>query len=189
VPVTVAFFVAAEELITLLFTADYSNAVPIFRWYSLLTLGRVAFYGAPILAAGQTRQILYASIFTLASNFALSASLALIIGFEGPAMGAALAFIPTVGFYCYYIAKSAGVGYFETFPLFGYLRVVLLASVAGALGWLVKDALTMTTIPKLVLVVFVVLASFGLLGSLLRVITRGDWRYALNWVRLRMLKD
>jgi O-antigen/teichoic acid export membrane protein len=188
VPAAGAFFVAAEELIGLLFTSEYLDAVPIFRWYTVLTLGRVTQYGGPILAAGRPRYILYASIFTLASNFVISLPLAVLVGFQGPAIGAALAFIPTVIFYCWLIAKSSGIGFARTFPLVGYLRIVALGVVASAVGWGIKLALGLPPAAELAIVLVAVCAAFGVLGTVFGMITRQDWRFALDFVRLRVLR-
>ena len=188
VPVTFGFWVAAEDLIRLLFTDEYLAAVPVFRWYMLLTLGRVAQYGGPILAAGKTRYILYASVFTLLSNLVISLPLTLAIGFVGPALGTAIAFIPTVLFYCHFISKASGVRFTATFPLVGYLKVVTVGAAAGALGWWVRGLLDLTPGLSLAVVVPLVCAAFGVLGNLLGLITREDWRFALDWVRLKILK-
>ncbi|MCB9506505.1 MAG: oligosaccharide flippase family protein [Myxococcales bacterium] len=189
VPVSVAFWVAADDLIAGFFTAEYTNAVPIFRWYTLLTMGRVASYGGPILAAGRTRYIFYASVFTLASNFVVSVPLAATVGFVGPAMGTALAFIPTVAFYGYYTSKATGVPFRRTFPLFDYLKVVAVAVAAGAVGFAAKSVLDVPSALRLVVTVAVVLAAFSAIGTALGLIERSDWRYVGDWLRLRILRD
>ena len=102
VPITMVFVVASEETMELLFTASYLRAAPVFRWYCLLTLGRVATFGAVNVAAGTPRFDFQAALVSWLSNailcFALvssSASTAFI------ACGTALAFIPSATYYCF----------------------------------------------------------------------------------------
>src|SRR6478752_6540980 len=109
VPITMVFVVAAEEAMELLFTASYLRAAPVFRWYCVLTLGRTAAFGSIIVAAGTPRFVFQAAVFSLFSNAVLCWALVHLVGFNGPAMGTALAFIPTVIYYCYCIALATKV--------------------------------------------------------------------------------
>ena len=128
-----------------------------------------------------------ASAFTLLSNLVISVVCVLAFGFVGPAMGTAIAFIPTVAFYCYYIAKASGVPFTHTFPLVGYLRIVGVGVIAGFAGWLclLIPAPNGVLLP---LVVVVVCAAFVAMGSALGIVTAEDRRYALDWVRLKVLR-
>ena len=75
-----------------------------------------------------------AAAWTLGSNAALSIPLVLWLGFVGPALGTALAFIPTVFIYCVYIARATGLRLSQTFPVFAWGKVVLVAAVPAALA-------------------------------------------------------
>ncbi|MEM7157183.1 MAG: polysaccharide biosynthesis C-terminal domain-containing protein [Myxococcota bacterium] len=186
VPFALVFVVAAEEAVELLFTADYLAAAPVLRWYSILSLGRVASYGEVIVAAGRPKYVLQAAVLSFASNVVLSVPLLFWLGFIGPAMGTALAFIPCAIFYCWCIARASGLRITETFPLLSYLRILAvgLTGVALAVGFKLSfdgsAAMMMATEAAILLV------TFAVVGTLTRTIGTEDWRYLRNWLRLRL---
>lgn len=188
VPVTLVIAVAAEEVVELLFTAEYANAAGVLRWYALLSVGRVAAFGTVIVAAGRPKYVLQAALLSFASNAALSLPLLIFIGFEGPAMGTALAFIPMVVFYVWCIARASGIGMRGIFPLARYARVVgiSLPGVAAALA--ISSALELSAGPSLLVQTVVVLGAFATVGTVTGTVTLADWRFAWEWVRLRSLK-
>jgi O-antigen/teichoic acid export membrane protein len=188
VPITMVFLVASEETMELLFTAGYLRAAPVFRWYCVLTLGRIATFGSVIVAAGAPRLIFQAAVFSLLSNAVLCFVLVKLIGFNGPAMGTALAFIPSVTYYCFCIAQATKLQFRQVFPLFGFLRVLALACVASLPAWWLKSAVAWPAAARLPAEAFLVLGSFALLGTLVGEIRRPDWAFLANWLRLRMLR-
>lgn len=188
VPITMVFVVAAEETMELLFTASYLRAAPIFRWYCILTLGRTAAFGSIIVAAGAPRLVFHAAVFSLLSNAILCFALVHWVGFNGPAMGTALAFIPTVVFYCYCIALATKLRFREIFPLVGYLRVLLVGGLASLPAWWFKYAVSWSAAARLPVEAALLLLSFATIGTLLGEIQRRDWQFLANWFRLRMLR-
>ncbi len=188
VPVTMVFFVAAEETMTLLFTSEYESAANVFRCYSALSMGRVAAFGAVIVAAGQSRQVLNAAIFSLVSNVLLSVPLLMLVGFIGPALGTALAFVPMVVVYCYYIARAAKLPLRSIFPLKSYLKVVLLSAVAAGPALAIKLTLSAPPAVSLALQGVALLGSFALLGTWTREISRDDWHYLAGFFKLRPVR-
>ncbi len=188
VPVTLGFMVAAEELIRLAFTDEYMTAVPVLRWYLLLTLGRVTQFAGPILAAGRTRDILWASVVTLGSNLVISIPFTMKFGLAGPAMGTAVAFIPSVMIYCVFIAKASGVPFTRTFPLLAYLKVVSVGAVAAAIAWGVRSTVTLPDAAMLPLLLLIVGVAFSVIGSAVGLIDRDDWQFVRDWMRLKILK-
>jgi O-antigen/teichoic acid export membrane protein len=187
-PVAMGFVVGASELMRLLFTDDYVGAAPIFRLYSILTLGRVAAFGSVIVAAGQPRYVLQAAFLSFAANVVLAIPLTLSIGFIGPALATVLAFIPTVAFYVWSIGRASKLRTREVFPLSGYLGILLLACIAGGFAWVVKRQLPGSAALGLVASVGVTVVAFALLGSLTGAIARADWRYLRDWTRLKFAR-
>lgn len=188
-PITMVFIVAAEEAMELLFTASYLRAAPVFRWYCILTLGRTAAFGSIIVAAGSPRYVFSAAVFSMLSNAILCWVLVKLVGFNGPAMGTALAFIPTVIYYCYCISLATKLKFREIFPLFGYLRVVALGVLASLPAWWFKYAVDWPAAARLPVEAVLVIGSFALLGTLLGEIRRAEWTFLANWLRLRMLRE
>lgn len=187
-PFAAIFVVGAEELMELLFTKAYLHAAPVFRMYALLTLGRVAAYGTVIVAAGKPRYVLQAALLSLTSNLVISVPLLFKVGFVGPALGTVLAFIPTLVFYCWCIGRAAGVRTSQVFPLGRYARVLGLSAVAGLVALVFK--LEVHGGPGLMLAgeAAIVLAVFGLVGTVTGLIERSDWEFVGNWMRLKVLR-
>jgi len=189
VPITMVFVVASEETMELLFTKSYLRAAPVFRWYCILTLGRIATFGSVILAAGAPRLIFQAAVVSLVSNALLCSVLVKVVGFNGPAMGTALAFIPSVAYYCVCIAAATKLKFRQIFPLFGFLRVLGLTCVASLPAWWFKSAVSWSAAVRLPVEAGLVLGTFALLGTLAGTIQRPDWTFLVNWLRLRMLRE
>ena len=189
VPITMVFVVASEETMELLFTKSYLRAAPVFRWYCILTLGRIATFGSVILAAGAPRLIFQAAVVSLVSNALLCSVLVKVVGFNGPAMGTALAFIPSVIYYCLCIATATKLKFRQIFPLLGFLRVLGLTCVASLPAWWFKSVVTWSAAVRLPVEAALVLGTFALLGTLVGTIQRPDWAFLANWLRLRMLRE
>ncbi len=185
IPITMVFVVAAEELIELLFTADYLRAADIFRLYAIVTLGRVTAYGTVLVCAGRPGYLPRAGLVALVWNVGISVPLVLILGFVGPAVGTVLAFIPTVIGYCYYISKASGVPLGRIYPFVGYMKVLLLGLVAASGAVAFKVSVTLPAAIKLGGEAMILLLTFGLIGTALGMITRSDWRFLVDWMRLK----
>jgi O-antigen/teichoic acid export membrane protein len=185
VPVTMALVVAADELMPLMFTKAYASAADIFRCYSVLTFLRVASFGTVIIAAGRPGLILRAAALGLFYNALFSIPLVLTVGFIGPALGAALAFVLHVVTYVYFIARAAEVPMSRVFPLRNYLRVFSLACVAGAVGLALKHALHVPPAVLLGVELTSVLGVFVLLGSVTKTIEPSDWVFLKDWLKLK----
>jgi O-antigen/teichoic acid export membrane protein len=177
VPVVLVFFVGAEASIELIAGEDYLDAVPVFRWYTLLSIVRVAAFGAVIVAAGRPHYVLYAALFSFSFNVLLSVPLLLLLGFVGPAAGTALAFFPTAAYYCSRIAKASGIPLRDIFPLGSYLRVLAVALPGAAAGWAFAMSTDYAAWLELPLVALIVLGSFAALGTLTRTVSAGDWAF------------
>lgn len=187
VPASAIFFVAAEEFVTVAFTADYVAAAPVFRCYCLLTMARVTAFGSLMLAAGRPGLVFRSATLTLLSNVVISIPALMLCGFVGPALGTAIAFVPTVYFYCRYIAEAWGVRVSQTFPLLGYLRIVAVCAVPAAGAWALKASLDLAPALEFAIVGLVVPIGFAAVGTVIGLIERSDWDFVLEWVSMRVL--
>ncbi|MCB9718839.1 MAG: oligosaccharide flippase family protein [Myxococcales bacterium] len=187
VPIALVFVVAAEEVVEILFTAEYAGAAPVLRWYSILTVGRVAAFGSVIVAAGRPKYVFQASVLSLLSNVVLSVPLLVVLGFVGPAMGTALAFVPIAIFYTWTIGRASGLPTGDIFPLRAYAKVVAVALVGGAGALALKLSVEGSAALMLLGEAAVLLAVFAVLGTALRIIQPEDWRYIKAWLRLEPL--
>jgi O-antigen/teichoic acid export membrane protein len=187
VPVALVFVVAAEEVVEILFTAEYAGAAPVLRWYSILTMGRVAAFGVVIVAAGRPGFVFQASVLSLAANAMLSVPLLIALGVVGPAMGTTLAFVPIVAFYTWSIARASGLPMREILPLRAYGRVVAvgLCGAAMALAW--KLGMEGSAGFLLAGQAVLLLGTFAAVGTATGLVTREDWRYVWRWLKLESL--
>ena len=78
----------ANEIITTLFTADYSDAVPIFRIYLFLMVVQALELTLPIRNKNKNSHIIYAGALRLVSNIFLIMILSRSLGIVGPAIAA-----------------------------------------------------------------------------------------------------
>jgi O-antigen/teichoic acid export membrane protein len=187
VPVALVFAVAAEEVVEILFTAEYAGAAPVLRWYSILTMGRVAAFGSVIVATGRPGFVFQASVLSLVANVALSVPLLMALGVVGPAVGTTLAFVPIVAFYTWSIARASELPMREILPLRAYGRVVAvgLLGVAAALAW--KLGMEGSAGFMLAGQALLLLGTFAAVGTLTGLVTREDWRYVWRWLKLESL--
>lgn len=189
VPIALIFVVAAEETMELLFTKEYLGASNVFRAYCVLSMMRVAAFGSVIVAAGRPKLVFLAAIISLGANMLLSVPLLFLIGFEGPAIGTVLAFIPMVAAYCWCISRATGVGFRETFPVVDYLKVVAVGAVAAGAAVAVKLSLPFGAALRLIAIAVVLLAVFVLVGRATRLIRREDWLYLGQWFSKKLRRE
>lgn len=189
VPVTMAFLVGAEEFIGTLFPAEYAASASVFRCYTILSLGRVAAFGPVITAAGAPRFVFYASLFAMASNLLLSIPLLLTMGFLGPALGTALAFVPMVAAYCHFIARAAGLPFSRVFPLWRYAQILSLALIAALPAVTIKLWFDGPPLVSFTAQAVALLAGFAALGTLSGHIADEDWRFVVQWLKLRPVRS
>lgn len=189
VPVAAACAVAAEELVTILFTESYLRGATIFRIYCLLTLGRVVTYGNVVAASGHPKKVLHATLIGFASNVVFSVPLLLLIGFTGPAWGTFLAFFPTVIYYIYWIAKLSGARTIDVFPLRRFALTLLATAIPAGVAIAFKLYSDLSVWYDLLIVLGIVVGGFALVGTVSGLIEREDWVYARRWVSLQVLHD
>ncbi len=185
VPIAMVFIVAAEEAIEVFFTTQYLNGASVFRFYALMTLGRVTAFGTVLVAAGRPRYVLRSAVLAMLSNLALSVPLVLWIGFNGPALGTMLAFIPMVCAYSWYIGKASNMPFRQIFPFAAWLRVVGVASVPAVLAVAAKLTLNLPPAAMLVIEALIVVGGFVALGSLTGLIRRGEWEFLASVMKMR----
>lgn len=188
VPVAMAIFVTAEELIAVLFTASYVDAAPVFRCYCILAIVRVADFGSLLIAAGKPGYVLRSTAWALAINFAVSCSLVVLMGYVGPAIGTASTVVPMLLASSFYVAKAWGVNISQIFPLYAYLRVVATAGLPAMIAYWIKAVTDHSPFATIALTWLVVFGGFAAIGSLSGLIVRSDWRFARSWLSFKAFR-
>ncbi|HAN32449.1 MAG TPA: hypothetical protein DCQ06_12710 [Myxococcales bacterium] len=189
IPVALAFALAAEPFVRLAFTAAYEDAAPVFRWYCLITLLRVAAFGPVLVAAGQPKSILKATALTLSSNLLLSIPCLFWFGFEGPAIGTFLTVFPTYLVWSLFISRATGVPFRGIFPWRLVGLVTACAGLPGALALALAHWYSLGDLSALLVILFGTVTGFGLLGSASRLIVPDDWRFLRRWLSGKVLRS
>lgn len=151
VPGAIALVVAAPEVVELLFTREYLDAILPFQLYTLILLHRVAEYGMLLRAAGDTRSLWYASAFLLGANVLFSVPFTLQWGMVGAAIGTLVANELAWFFVLTRIARCMKVDVGRALPWRIYLSVLAVAAAAGAASHAVREAAGLAALPSLVL--------------------------------------
>lgn len=190
VPLTMVFVIGAEEAMGVLFTQEYAGAAWVFRWYAILTLGRVMYFGGILVAAGAPEYMLQATALSLAVNLVASIPLAVVFGVVGPAMGTCVAFVAHAAFCAERIARSSGDGIRtrDVLPLARYCRVVGATLPGAVLGSVFKMNSGLPPVANFVAVAAIVLAGFAAVGTATRLISRDDWAFMRSWLMLKGLR-
>lgn len=188
IPMGTAFMVGAEDFVTAAFGPDYARAAWVLRAYAFITAGRVAAFGPVLVAAGRPGYLAAAAVFTLLSNLAVSWPLVATLGFVGPALGTALAFIPMVAFYCAAIARASQRPLWGIFPLVSLVRVIAAALPGIAFALAIETWAGLPPIPAFVAIALTVFGVFGLVGTVSGLITREDWRFVGRWAGLSIFR-
>ena len=189
VPIAALFAVGAEEFVGMVFPAEYAGAAPVFRAYCFLTMARVSAYGAALIAAGRSKDVVNAALLTLGANVLISVPCVLLFGFVGPASGTALAIIPCTAIYCWFIGRAYGVKWRHTFPFVTYIKILAHVVVPCAAAVLFKLKVDWPDAGKFAVQGLIVLLGFFFLASSTGRITAEDRRFLVDWLTLKSIRS
>jgi len=136
----VMFF--AAPVMVALYGAQYADSALYFRLYQVALLLRVTLYGHILQAIGQTRQIMYTTVFLLVTKIGTNLTLYKMMGPTGPPVGSlVLAFIVSA-YLLYFIARQLGSSMGRIWPWGYYFKILAAGVLAGgfsAVALLVSD--------------------------------------------------
>lgn len=182
-PLMVLFVVIAHELIVVLFSEKYLNAVLPFQIYTLILFQRVTAYDAVLKAIDRTHMVTLWALGTIVINLALSIPLVIRLGMAGAALSTLIANVIMWFFVLAKIGEGLDVPMTEVFPFRFYGRTLAAATLAGmpslALPHVMAAAAHVMLGAKIVLYAF----SFALLGTLAGVLGRQEWTAVTTFVR------
>jgi O-antigen/teichoic acid export membrane protein len=131
-PVLVFLLASGRAFIVILYSEKYLESVTPFYIYLFVLPIRIVIYGSALMALGQSKVILYRSIFDLVITTLLSIILVHLMGYLGAAIATILTlYFWTVPYNLHKIGQGYGVSAFSTLP-FKKLGVILLISVIPA---------------------------------------------------------
>jgi len=86
-PVAVLFGYYADAIVTILFTKEYSEAIPVFSAFAFMLILSCFDFHLPLRAQNANRYFLIGSVIALVTNLSLLYPMYLIFGLLGPAIG------------------------------------------------------------------------------------------------------
>lgn len=126
-PVMVFLLTVGKPFIVTLYSEKYLESVIPFYIYLLVIPIRIVNYGSALMALGQSKAILYRSIFDLIVNLLLSVLFVHLWGYLGAAIATVVTlYIWTIPYNLYKIGKGFDVKFWETLPLKELASIVLL---------------------------------------------------------------
>jgi len=186
-PLFVFAFMFAEQIVTLLFTAEYLECVTIFRIYLLLLPVRIASYRTILQATGQTRPILTGVTVSLAVSAALGILLERSLGISGPAYAVVLGELSGCGYMLWKTSVHADIRLSELIKVGQLVKPLLCAAGVG----IVVYPLKYIDVPALSMLLAGTLVYFGGYVFAMRVFrffTASDWDLISRWVTLRAIR-
>lgn len=152
-PIFCFLWIHAKDLIVLLYTDEFIEAVPVFRIYLLIVLVKISFCGNIIMGSGKTSIVLKTTIFTLTLNLILNFVLVRYWGVIGPAIATIFSRLLHQGIFAIWVTLSLKYKLSALFPIKKIAQIFVISLVAS----LISYPLNFLNIPKLL--------SFGLAGS------------------------
>lgn len=186
-PLFIYTFSFADNIITVLFTSNYLDSVPIFRIYLVLLPIRIVAYRTILQATGQTKPIFEAVVISLGVSVILGIVFERIFGITGPAMAIVSGELVSA---CYLLWKtkiSMDFRFFDLIPLRKIYRPFLCSIIVGIFILPLK----LMVLPDIVLILISGTLFFGIYVFIMRwfnFFTDNDWDLICRWATLRVLR-
>ncbi len=140
-PLLAFAFVFAEELVMLVYTASYVQAVPAIRAYIIGMLPMAVETGSLVLLLRRGNFTVFVTTFVLALSVALSWSAAVHVGLAGAALGSVVAIYVERIILLRHLSRHTGISLRRLQHWRALLTAAAFASATGALAWVVVERL------------------------------------------------
>jgi O-antigen/teichoic acid export membrane protein len=134
-PIFAFCMIMAPQIIQILYSAKYLDAVVFFRIYLFTVPLRVATYGLLFQVYNKTRYIFLLSFASLILNTALNMLMIKTIGIRGPAFAAVIVTYITVLLYLFLIKHKLKIKLLNLFPVPAILKTALAAVLAAVITY------------------------------------------------------
>jgi O-antigen/teichoic acid export membrane protein len=174
----------SQEFISLLFTSQYADSVPVFRIFVWLVPLHIFVLSMIPQAFGKTRVNLYVVIGSTISYLILSYLLLKKIGFYGPAIAAVATSYGGVIVYAFVALKLTKTRVFDFFPLLAFAKIISAALIAFFVAR-VSVSFSSGMLPMLIFLLAGVIfsATFILTAVAVRVFTIEDKQLIHRWLK------
>ena len=187
-PLFVFTFIFAEEIITLLFTADYLDSVLVFRVYLVLLPFRIVAYRTILQAVGKTKPIFTAVCISLIISLILGILLEKALGLVGPAIAIVIGELTGSGYMLWQTKIHLKFSFADLVPLKRLFYPFLISIIVGVLLF----PLCLLNVNTLLILVSSSLLYFTVYVFIMRyfsIFTEDDWDTVYRWITLRVLRE
>ena len=134
-PLLACGFVFADEVVTVIYTATYLEAVPVMRLYILAFCVMVVEVGSIVLLLHEGPYALRVNVLALCFSVAVSLAAALTFGLWGAALGGVLAIYLDRALILRRVAKRTGIPLGQLQDWRGLAMAALFSALAAAIAW------------------------------------------------------
>ena len=148
-------FFFSNTIILLFYGEKFSASIPVFQVTMLKYLITITNYTLVCAAIGHPKIALYWSILYISLNLITGLIFIRIFGYIGAAISTSLLFFLSPFFYIFKISKIIGCSWKEVFPVFHYLKVLLICSLIWVPAILLFNTIEGTQIRSLIVYKFI----------------------------------
>jgi O-antigen/teichoic acid export membrane protein len=187
-PLAMMFIALAEEAMVVMFGHEQIAAAPIFQIFTLTMLQRVTTYGYMLQSIGQTRALYVTNAMLLVTNLVLCYPFTRWFGMNGAAIATVVATVPPLAFTLWLISRALRTTIGGVMPWAHYLATLGLASVLALAVWYGRHYLPGGPGARIGICAVAYVIVFFALARIVRLISRDDARYLIDWLSLKMLR-
>ncbi len=139
---SVAFFVFAPEVISILYSKKYILGIDVFRVFCIVLLLRCTYFGMILNAVGQTKYIFYSSFISLFLNIVLSLVMIPYLGLLGPAFASLISSIVMNLAQLLFSSKCLQISFSRIFPWKSIGKILFFQCLLGGIIIILKELIT-----------------------------------------------
>jgi O-antigen/teichoic acid export membrane protein len=179
-PICVFLMVTADQFVTILFTDQYSDAVPVFRIYLLLFLNATTDYGGVLAAFKKQKYLLQITAMAVVGNIFLSLLLFSYWGRLGVPLSTTIVFFAVGIMSVRKGSRLLGKSFWQIVPWRGLLARLVAACVPGAVLYMLFARSGRYHIIEYAIVGFLYFAAYFLICWVFRLLTPKDIKSLLG---------
>lgn len=186
-PLTLFFIAAGYEFITLVFGANYEQAVLPFQIYSLTVLMRVTSYASILQAFGDTKGIMRMSVHLMFWKILLGILGTMYFGIIGTAASSVIAHYINWHAWLKRIGTHMDLPWYRVLPFAAYGRILGLSAALALLIYSLNFLVEMHSVTALALNLVLYITLFVSLGRLTNIVSSEDLARLRSFLRLQFL--
>jgi O-antigen/teichoic acid export membrane protein len=186
-PLTLFFIAAGYDFITLVFGANYEQAVLPFQIYSLTVLMRVTSYASILQAFGDTKGIMRMSVHLMFWKILLGILGTMYFGIIGTAASSVIAHYINWHAWLKRIGTHMELPWYRVLPFAAYGRILGLSTVLAILIYSLSLVVEMHSVTALALNLVLYIILFLSVGRLTHIVSSEDLTRLRSFLRLQFL--